>query len=89
MEVPSDILSRYVARREKDLELCYKSLKDWNFNELEKVGHQLKGNGETFGHPELSVIGRNLESAAERKNQDSLIKAVSDLSDWVQRHRPN
>jgi HPt (histidine-containing phosphotransfer) domain-containing protein len=86
MEVPPEILSRYMERRKRDLEVCLVSLEFENFNELEKVGHQLKGNGVTFGHNDLSLIGNKLEEAAARKNIAELEVALKDFSHWVNGH---
>ena len=83
MEVPTDIHFRYLARRKKALEQYLLSLEKENFSELEKVGHQLKGNGVTFGYTELSVIGSHLEKAAHLKDMPSLERALKDFSQWV------
>lgn len=86
MEVPVDIQIRYMERRKKDLEVCLYNLEHKNFSELEKVGHQLKGNGLTFGHPELSSIGSQLETAASTHNQKEIELALKDFSLWVGQH---
>lgn len=86
MEVPDDIQARYMERRKKDLETCLLSLEKKNFSELEKVGHQLKGNGLTFGYSELSSIGTHLEQAAYSCNLTELEKALKDFSRWVNQH---
>lgn len=86
MEVPGEILSRYIERRRKDLEACLVSLENENFTELEKVGHQLKGNGVTFGHADLSEIGNHLEKAAHIKNKQGLEEALKNFSHWVNQH---
>lgn len=86
MEVPEDIQIRYMERRKKDLEVCLYNLVHENYPELEKVGHQLKGNGLTFGHPELSSIGSHLEVAAAAHNQKEIELALKDLSHWVSDH---
>lgn len=83
MEVPSDIKHRYIERRKKDLEECLASLERHQFEEIEKVGHQLKGNGTTFGHPELSAIGKKMEVAAKTQDMESLEAALKDFSQWV------
>jgi hypothetical protein len=83
MNVPQDILLRYMERRKIDLELCLANLQDLNFVEIEKVGHQLKGNGLTFGHADLSSIGSHLEVAAAARNITELEKAIQDFSHWV------
>lgn len=86
MEVPEEIQARYMERRKKDLETCLLSLEKKNFNEIEKVGHQLKGNGLTFGYSELSSIGTHLEQAASKRNMTELEKALKDFSSWVNQH---
>lgn len=83
MNVPKDLLFRYMERRKKDLELCIANLQDSNFVEIEKVGHQLKGNGLTFGHADLSSIGSHLEIAAAARNVGELERAIEDFSHWV------
>lgn len=86
MEVPQDFLVRYVERRKRDLELCKHSLASHNFVELERVGHQLKGNGVTFGFTELSSIGKKMEGAAISKDIDEMENALKDFSSWIHLH---
>lgn len=86
MQVPGDIMSRYIERRRHELEECQGFLKELNFSELERVGHQLKGNGVTFGHPELSNIGIKLEAAAINQNESALTEVLRDFSKWVGSH---
>lgn len=83
MEVPAEIQSKYLQRRQKDLEVCLKSLEAGNFQGLEKVGHQLKGNATTFGYPELSSIGKQLEDSASYKDSSKIRAALQELSNWL------
>lgn len=84
MEVPEHLMSRYIQRRRRDLEECQRALSGLRFDELARVGHQLKGNGLTFGHPELSSIGHNLELAATEHQICGIESALEDLSLWVE-----
>ena len=86
MEVPEEIQARYMERRKKDLEVCLHSLEKKNFTEIEKVGHQLKGNGVTFGYSDLSQIGSHLERAASLADLSAIEKALKDFSNWVNKH---
>lgn len=86
MEVPNEIMSRYLERRKRDLEECLCSLESKQYSEIEKVGHQLKGNGLTFGHPELSAIGKKMEDAAVREDLEMIEKALKEFSSWVHLH---
>jgi HPt (histidine-containing phosphotransfer) domain-containing protein len=86
MEVPQELHNRYLERRKKDLENCINSLKDENFNEIERVGHQLKGNAITFGHDELTEIGSKMERAAATANANELEEAIQNFSTWLKNH---
>jgi HPt (histidine-containing phosphotransfer) domain-containing protein len=83
MKVPEEILKRYLERRQKDFENCLLWVKGSNFAELERVGHQLKGNGSTFGFEELSQIGIMMEDAAKSKDIPKLELLVNDLNVWL------
>lgn len=86
MEVPEAMQARYVERRKKDLEDCQTSFKLQNFSVLEKVGHQLKGNGTTFGFADISTIGKRMELAAANADIPEVEKALKEFSNWVNRH---
>lgn len=86
MQVPDEMMIRYFERRKRDLLGCIEHLKSGDLNFIEKVGHQLKGNGVTFGYPELSMIGGELEVAAQSGDHRVISKAMSKFSEWVEGH---
>lgn len=86
MNVPDEMMVRYFERRKRDLEECVHHLQKGDLNFIEKVGHQLKGNGVTFGYPELSEIGSELERAARDRNDHELTSALGKFSHWVEIH---
>ncbi|MES2528407.1 MAG: Hpt domain-containing protein [Bdellovibrionota bacterium] len=86
MDVPEEMLNRYVERRRRDLEECVRHLRDGKLNFIEKVGHQLKGNADTFGYPELSEIGKELEVAAQKGSHDQILFVIDKFRDWVDVH---
>ncbi|MFL5786045.1 MAG: Hpt domain-containing protein [Bacteriovoracaceae bacterium] len=83
MFVPDEMKLRYFERRKRDLDECVQHLKSGDLTFIEKVGHQLKGNGDTFGYPELADIGKELEEAARVGDLQIAAKAVNKFSDWV------
>jgi HPt (histidine-containing phosphotransfer) domain-containing protein len=85
MEVPVELMARYIENRRRDLDGCLDFYRQHDFDKIAKVGHQLKGNGSTFGHPELSTIGKNLEEAAKVQDTDSLSAALKDFRHWLQK----
>lgn len=86
MEVPKKLQSRYMERRKKDLELCLSGLALKKFDDLARVGHQLKGNAETFGYADLSHIGSKMEKAAQSEDISELENALNDFSYWIEEH---
>ncbi len=86
MFVPEEMLNRYFDRRKRDLEECVKHLREGKLNFIEKVGHQLKGNAVTFGYPELSEIGKELEVAAQEGSLEELNVVIEKFRDWVEVH---
>ncbi len=85
MEVPKELMAKYIKNRKQDFDGCLIFYTQQEFKKIEKVGHQLKGNGSTFGHPELSTIGKNLEEAAKVEDTDSLNAALKDFSHWIKK----
>ena len=86
MEIPEDLLRRYVSRRGEDITHCLHFLEDRNFEQLEKLGHKFKGSALTFGFQDLSSIGRELEAAAQERDQEKCLKAVVSFRSWLKSH---
>lgn len=86
MNVPDEMMLRYFERRKHDLDECLHHLRKGDLAFIEKVGHKLKGNGVTFGYPELSEIGEELESTARAQDNAGLGEALGKFSEWVEVH---
>jgi HPt (histidine-containing phosphotransfer) domain-containing protein len=84
MEVPLKLKLNYIERRKSEIPLCQTSLDQRDFKTLERVGHQLKGNGLTFGFENLAKIGADLESAAKSENYEASVTLVARLAEAVQ-----
>jgi len=82
MELPRPIQVRYFERRQADIQNCDHHLKESNFSEIIKVGHQLKGNGAMFGYHELSNIGSRLEAAAKNQDQEKVKTILEEFKEW-------
>lgn len=74
---------KYLERRILDVEKCLQALKIEDYSVIETVGHNIKGNGITFGFPELSVLGKQMEMAAKSKNQSEVFARINELQDWT------
>lgn len=81
-----DILAKYYSRRKEDLQECRKSLISQDYAIIERIGHRLKGNGVTFGYPELSKLGEDMENSARSSDLPAMQNHVVSLEDWILQH---
>lgn len=83
MHISIEHKKKYLHRRVdeiKDLKHC---LDNEDFDIAFNIGHRLKGNGETFGYPLISVLGITIEQAAIAKDKIKLANAIVELEDNV------
>lgn len=86
IEIPHEAVMKYIERRKTDVENCRLALQSGNLSLLETVGHQLKGNGITFGFPEISTIGEALEIAAKEHDTKAATEQVDALASIVEKN---
>ena len=86
LEIPHEAVVKYMERRKTDVDNCRQALQTGNLSVLETVGHQLKGNGITFGFPEISTIGEALESAAKSHDTAAATAQVDALASIVEKN---
>jgi HPt (histidine-containing phosphotransfer) domain-containing protein len=83
MEIPKEAVLKYIERRKKDVESCQAALASKDFKILVKVGHDMKGNGITFGFASLSKIGAQMEESALKQDLAGAKKSVQSLADFL------
>jgi HPt (histidine-containing phosphotransfer) domain-containing protein len=71
-------LPRYLRRRRTDLETLRESLFRREFDQIRRLGHDMKGTGSSYGCPDISEIGKALELAAK-------IEAAEEIHDLIAR----
>lgn len=87
MQVPFEARQKYLDRRKQDIVACQEALTKQDFNFLERIGHQLKGNAITFGFDEFTNIAVALELAAKTKDMTQLTDLVGKFTAAVQNAR--
>jgi hypothetical protein len=76
MLIPIEARQKYLERRKQDIVASKEALSKQDFNFLERLGHQVKGNAVTFGFDQLTDIAVDIEVAAKAKNIDHLSELV-------------
>jgi HPt (histidine-containing phosphotransfer) domain-containing protein len=80
MQVPLELKRKYIQRRFQDVQQILISLDENDFGPAVRIGHQLKGNAQTFDFPQLAPLGVQIEKAAIAKDKQTL-KELIELMD--------
>ncbi len=82
LEVSSEVrslLPSFFSARQADYSRMVSALANEEFDQIDRLGHRLKGSGGSFGFPELSTIGELLEVAARAEDAGACAEALDAL----------
>lgn len=82
-ELTPKILTGYCERRIQDISDIENALMLHDYKTIEFIGHRLRGNGSTYGFPNLTEIGENLERLASQKQYENVKNELDRLKDAV------
>lgn len=77
------LLPRYIEHRERDVAVLRHSLDARDFVAIGRMGHNLRGNGASYGFPEIAVMGEALEAAARAKSVAGVVAQLRSLEQWL------
>jgi CheY-like chemotaxis protein/anti-sigma regulatory factor (Ser/Thr protein kinase) len=81
------LLPKFFANRERDVATLRGALAVEDFETIARLGHNMRGNGVSYGFPEVSAIGKRLERAGLRREARVIADQVAKLEEWVARSR--
>jgi HPt (histidine-containing phosphotransfer) domain-containing protein len=81
----ADLVPGFLQNRQKDINIMESSLTAENFEQIERLGHSMKGSGAGYGFDGISEIGKSIEMAAKEKNIEKIKKGIEDLRDYLGR----
>ena len=78
---PSPALrDKFLAHRAREVVTAREALGRGDFELLATLGHNLRGNGASFGFPRLSLLGQRIEAAAQMRDGHTLGEVLSELA---------
>ena len=81
------LVGPYLENRRKDLERFNRWLGQGDFEEIRRLGHQIKGTGGGYGFPVLTAVGEAIEDAATRRRVPDIQAQLRRLDDYLSRVR--
>ncbi len=82
-EIGPDARKRYVDRRKQDIVSLRNAQKSRDYETIRGLAHQLKGNGVTFGFPEVTDHARVMETAAIASDTKGVDKEIDWFDAWL------
>jgi HPt (histidine-containing phosphotransfer) domain-containing protein len=79
------IMPAYLAWRREEVPELLALLAASDFERLAKLSHNIKGTGTSYGLPDLSRIGADLELAAKQCDTDAASAQLTQLNYYLQR----
>jgi HPt (histidine-containing phosphotransfer) domain-containing protein len=81
------LLPRYLEHRARDVAALRRALDLGDFPSVSRIGHNLRGNGKSYGFPEVGAMGEALEAAASTKSAASILEQIESLEAWLTTNR--
>lgn len=78
-----DLVPQYLARRRNDVERVRQSLRERDFETIRRAGHDMKGSGSGYGHPDITRMGARIEESAGRQDAAAIGEAVDELEKYL------
>ena len=83
----AELLPGFLRRRVEDVRVLREAMAASDFPRMAEVAHKIRGNGATFGFPELTEIAERLELAAKkgedlhaRRELEKLAKQIEEIA---------
>jgi PAS domain S-box-containing protein len=82
-----DLVPEFLEGRHEDVKVIRESIQKNDFVNIQRLGHDMKGCGQSYGFEEISVIGKHLEAAAKLSDAEEILSWNERLEDYLGRIR--
>ena len=80
-----DLIPTYMANRAKEVATLRSLLAAGDFEQLNKVGHRMKGVGEPYGFNKVSTLGKLIQDHASISDHLGVEKYIDEYADYLPR----
>jgi HPt (histidine-containing phosphotransfer) domain-containing protein len=85
--VTGRLLPAFLARRAKDLDVIEQELERGGFRAIERMGHNLKGVGRSYGLDGISDVGAKLQVAGQQRDAAQVRTLAAEMAAYLGRVR--
>jgi HPt (histidine-containing phosphotransfer) domain-containing protein len=73
------LLPKFLDHRRRDVATIRTALDVGDFEAIRRIGHNMRGNGLSYGFPGISAIGERLETEASVRNAPGVLEQLAAL----------
>jgi HPt (histidine-containing phosphotransfer) domain-containing protein len=73
----------FLELRKKNITDIIKALDGKDYEQIKRLGHNIKGSGGSYGFDELSRIGHDLEKVAMTQNENAMRNLTGELEEYL------
>jgi two-component system response regulator HydG len=81
--LPPALIASFVANRRRDVDTMKHGVETNDFAMIARIAHNMRGNGRSYGFPEVGTIGEGIEVAAIAKDAAGLREGIGRLEKWI------
>lgn len=78
-----DIVLPYLEKRREEVSTLRTLLAAGEFTAIQRICHNLKGTGSSYGFAKLTALGADMEEAAKSLNEPRLSQGLSELVQYL------
>ena len=78
-----DLIPTFMKNRTKELDTLRTALAGGDFEELRRLGHRMKGVGNSYGFTHISTLGKYIEDGARAGDRASLQARISEYEEYL------
>ena len=81
----ADLIPVFFRNRQKEIETLGKALAGGDFEQLRRLGHRMKGVGNSYGFAKVSEIGKRVEDAAGTADKAGIESCIGEYAEYLGR----
>ena len=78
-----ELVPEFIENRYEDIEKINECLVSNEIDEIQRLGHSMKGSGGGYGFHEITNLGGELEQAAKRGDKDEIDNINKKLAEYL------
>ena len=79
----ADLIPEFLENRRRDVEQIKRLVREGKYEELSRLGHNMKGSGGGYGLTEISEIGQAIEEACVRGDRETITTLCERLAAYL------